>query len=217
MSADGIRADIEATRTRMGETLEELGTRLNPDRLKEQAKEAIHDATIGRVQTMARNTAGKAADTGRRITDVIRDNPIPAAMVVAGLGWMIFGGKRNIAPQVQGVADRATEGATAIAATMSSTVSESARAGTQKVSGAFEENPLALGAVALAVGVATGFALPSTRREGELFGEAKESVVDRAKEIVSEKKEQAQHVAERVVSEAKTTVAAAARDEGLAS
>ena len=33
------RADIEATRARMGDTIEELGVRLNPSRLKQQAKD----------------------------------------------------------------------------------------------------------------------------------------------------------------------------------
>jgi len=43
-----------------------------------------------------------------------------------------------------------------------------------------EENPLALGAVALAVGAAVGMAIPSTRYEGELMGEARQQLVERA-------------------------------------
>ena len=36
-----------------------------------------------------------------------------------------------------------------------------------------EDNPLALGALAVAVGAAVGFAIPSTRYEGQLMGEAR--------------------------------------------
>lgn len=60
-----------------------------------------------------------------------------------------------------------------------------------------EENPLAVGAVALAIGAAVGFSIPSTRYEGELMGEARQNLlqkaqdtagtlVDRAKEITGE-------------------------------
>jgi hypothetical protein len=43
-----------------------------------------------------------------------------------------------------------------------------------------EENPLAVGAVALAVGAAVGFAIPLTRKENEYMGEYRDSVVEKA-------------------------------------
>jgi ElaB/YqjD/DUF883 family membrane-anchored ribosome-binding protein len=46
-----------------------------------------------------------------------------------------------------------------------------------------EENPLALGAVALAVGAAVGFAIPSTRYEGELMGETRDNLMHRAQDV----------------------------------
>lgn len=60
-----------------------------------------------------------------------------------------------------------------------------------------EENPLALGAIAVAVGAAVGFAIPSTQYEGKLMGEAREnllhkatdaagSLVDKAKQVAAE-------------------------------
>src|SRR5688500_4183954 len=85
-----IRAEIRETRERMGETIEEIGERLNPNRLKAQVKEGIHDATIGRVQDVARNTVDKVSDAPRSIVNVMRENPIPAAMIGIGLGWLFF-------------------------------------------------------------------------------------------------------------------------------
>ncbi len=70
-----------------------------------------------------------------------------------------------------------------------------------------EENPLALGAIALAVGAAVGFAIPSTYYEGKLMGEAREtlvqkaqdaagSLVDKAKQVATEAGETIKHEAQ---------------------
>jgi hypothetical protein len=83
-----IRAEIRETRERMGETIEEIGERLNPSRLKEQVKENIRDATIGRVENMATNAVERVNETRRTLTNTIRENPIPAALVGIGLGWI---------------------------------------------------------------------------------------------------------------------------------
>jgi hypothetical protein len=56
------------------------------------------------------------------------------------------------------------------------------RAGEQ-VSDLYEENPLALGAVALAAGLVGGLVLPSTRKEDELLGPARDQLVEKAKGI----------------------------------
>src|SRR5947207_8423388 len=99
-SSAAIRADIEATRARMGDTLEELGSRLNPDRLKQEAKDTVREATIGRVQTMARNSVDRATNAGRTAADVVRENPIPVAMIAAGIGWLALRGRaRAVVPE----------------------------------------------------------------------------------------------------------------------
>ncbi|MCY7344835.1 MAG: DUF3618 domain-containing protein [Pyrinomonadaceae bacterium] len=43
-----------------------------------------------------------------------------------------------------------------------------------------EQNPLAVGAVALALGAAVGFAIPLTKKENEYLGEYRDSVVEKA-------------------------------------
>ena len=58
-----------------------------------------------------------------------------------------------------------------------------------------EENPLALGALAVAVGAAVGFALPSTNYEGRLMGEARENLMHRAQEAAGSLVDKAKHVA----------------------
>lgn len=78
-----IRADIEETRVEMGGTLRELGDRLDPGTLMNEAKENVREATIGRVEETAKGISDMVMET-------IRRNPVPAAMAGAGLAllWM---------------------------------------------------------------------------------------------------------------------------------
>jgi hypothetical protein len=78
-----IRGDIDEIRGEMGGTLQELGDRLDPGHLVQQAKENVREATIGRVEEKAKGVSDMVMET-------IRRNPIPAAMAGIGLGvlWM---------------------------------------------------------------------------------------------------------------------------------
>ena len=58
-----------------------------------------------------------------------------------------------------------------------------------------EEKPMAVAAVAVAVGAAVGFAIPSTRYEGELMGEAKQNLMLKAEETAGELVDKAKQVA----------------------
>ncbi len=87
----GIRADIEESRLEMGGTLNELGNRLEPSHLVEQAKENVREATIGRVEETAKGVSDMVMDT-------IKRNPIPAALAAAGLAMLW----KNRSDQLQG-------------------------------------------------------------------------------------------------------------------
>ncbi len=100
---NAIRAEISDTRDRMSTTLDAIGERLNPHHVKEQVteqvkesidqvKDSIRGATIGRVEDMAHQAADRMSETKRGVVDMVRDNPIPAAMVGIGLGWMMLNG-----------------------------------------------------------------------------------------------------------------------------
>jgi len=65
-----------------------------------------------------------------------------------------------------------------------------------------EENPLAVGAVALALGAAVGMALPSTRVEGQLMGETKQQLLQKAQDTAGELVDKVKQVA----SEAQKTI-----------
>jgi hypothetical protein len=46
LTAIEIQDDIERTRDRLGDTLEELGGRVNPDRIKQRARRKVRDAAV---------------------------------------------------------------------------------------------------------------------------------------------------------------------------
>lgn len=300
-SAEEIRADIERTRERLGTTVEALGAHLNPSLLKARVKESVHEATIGRAKTMARNVRDKAEESGRGLIDTIRDNPIPVAMIAGGIGWLLFNKRRQpemglgyrteIASEIDasapealpardigtagvgasasyeaeaadysgqlpevspdGVASKVKDAGARVADTAKSarehvvsgaraatervvssarvagekvgstssrvahTVADRARAGTQRIEESFDSNPLVLGAVAAAVGLAVGLTLPVTEKEAELMGGRRDELVDRAREAISETKDKVRSAAERVVPEVGQTIKEVAREEGL--
>jgi hypothetical protein len=80
-----IRGDIEETRAELGATLGELGSRLDPQHVMEQAKENVREATIGRVENAVEEAGATAKGTADMVMQTIRENPIPAALAGTGL------------------------------------------------------------------------------------------------------------------------------------
>lgn len=72
------------------------------------------------------------------------------------------------------------------------------------------DNPLLVGAAAALVGVAIGMSLPASETENRLMGEARDTVVDRAREAAGEAAEKVQDVAGKA-ADAATQVRDAAR------
>lgn len=84
-SPEKIEREIEQTRNRMSRNIDELGDRLSPSNLKEEAKSAIKDAAHGAVT----NVGEQARRTGSRLVEVIRENPLPVIAVGAGVTWLL--------------------------------------------------------------------------------------------------------------------------------
>lgn len=68
------------------------------------------------------------------------------------------------------------------------------------------ENPLALGAVAIAAGFGIGLLLPHTNKEDELLGGTRDRLLGEAQSKIQEVKEVAKDVAKDVTREAKNTL-----------
>lgn len=95
-----IRDQIERTREGMGRTIDELQERLSPQNVVQQAKDSVHDATVGRMKDMV-STAGETArdaasdvaervqDTASMIADEARSHPVTTALIGAGIVWLL--------------------------------------------------------------------------------------------------------------------------------
>jgi ElaB/YqjD/DUF883 family membrane-anchored ribosome-binding protein len=84
-SPEEIEREIERTRDRMSRNIDELGDRLSPSNLKEEAKSAIKGAAQGAVS----NVGEQARRTSSRLVEVIRENPLPVIAVGAGVTWLL--------------------------------------------------------------------------------------------------------------------------------
>jgi ElaB/YqjD/DUF883 family membrane-anchored ribosome-binding protein len=84
------RAEIERTRADMGETVDAIQHRLSPENLKEQAKDRVKEATVG-----------KAQGVGSTIVETVRANPLPAALTGLGLGWLFMSARRSSSGQTR--------------------------------------------------------------------------------------------------------------------
>jgi ElaB/YqjD/DUF883 family membrane-anchored ribosome-binding protein len=83
-SPEAIEREIERTRERMSNHIDALGDKLNPENLKQQAKEAISE----KAQDVVANVGDQARQTGSKVLDFITENPLPVAAVTLGAIWL---------------------------------------------------------------------------------------------------------------------------------
>jgi ElaB/YqjD/DUF883 family membrane-anchored ribosome-binding protein len=194
-----IRADIETTRHEMSGTLNELGERLDPAHLMDQAKHNVREATIGRVEETAKGVSDMVMDT-------IKRNPVPAALAGAGLALLWA----NRSPSQQGapsdgrpasgigtvVGDTASsigqsvgsvaDGAQQIGGEVIGRAGDTAQQVTWKLDSFMKSSPLAMGAIAAGVGAVLGSLLPETEKEREVMGDASRQVTSAVRDTVDE-------------------------------
>ena len=260
------RIEIERTRADMSETANAIQQRLSPENLKEQAKDRVREATVGKVE-----------EAGSGITDAIRENPLPAALAGIGLGWLLMSVSKQKAQRPRArrkpyydheyppaydasydyppryderepsgpsagreALERTREraGETAVHARekveqsaaqvrdktgeiadrtqeKAGRLADRARHQTRRAGGGLQrmmrENPLTTGALAVGLGAAVGLAIPETRKENEVMGEARDTVVEKAQG----KAQEAQQKVQRVAEEAQGAAQAEAENQGL--
>jgi hypothetical protein len=87
---DTIRRQIDYTRAQMTTTINEIGERLSPDNLIQQAKTSVREATVGRMKDMSYQANRKMEGMSAGLGQTVRDNPLPVALIGLGLGWLIL-------------------------------------------------------------------------------------------------------------------------------
>jgi ElaB/YqjD/DUF883 family membrane-anchored ribosome-binding protein len=106
--------------------------------------------------------------------------------------------------RLQAVGSATTERAQAVVETAQTRVQEigrEARSTSRQARGQLDvmlqENPLAVGAIAVGIGAAVGLAIPSTEPEARIMGDARDRLMDRAQETLQQTQEKVQKVAEK--------------------
>ncbi|MFZ1754355.1 MAG: DUF3618 domain-containing protein [Caldilineaceae bacterium] len=308
-SSDEIRQDIRSTRAGMSETLDAIQSQLHPDNLKNQAQEVIRSSMTEGANAVVNYLSTNRSQIGSTVTQAIKRNPVPAALVGLGVGWLlmegfgdnnprgnsapergpgmgygsqsmhpyrsaaysrpspapyttaaqapedsrIFAGREsvhdsvaeanghvqeaigsaadslrhtasqigesvhdtaeNVADQLHETAEQARARAEAWskqAGNQTAYLGENAQQYVQRtgrqVQHTIEDNPVLFGAVAFGVGALIAMMLPETRRENEWMGEAREQVLDTAKEAAQNVAQRAQTVVEEAAPEVQRSV-----------
>lgn len=84
-----IRRDIERTRAEMDTTLDALSERMTPRHLLDELFEFWH-GDEGRTRGARRTFR----ETGTRLADSVKEHPVPAALIGAGLAWLLLEDKK---------------------------------------------------------------------------------------------------------------------------
>ena len=115
-SSDRIRDDIDRTRARMDETVDELESRMSLDYLAKCGLEMVRD--------------GSSA-AAKKVGTVIRDNPLPSAVIAAGVLWMIFGKKKSKRRSSSAMADQDVDWSSTEGEYAASTIRRGRKAGSK--------------------------------------------------------------------------------------
>jgi hypothetical protein len=171
-------------------------------------------------------TTGQSPDFVRDLGDAVRKNPLSAALIGMGAVWLLtsrFGpvagatremwraaspegadhlrsGSRReqTADHDDGRTSAARDSITG-AQDMAATAVDDLRANLGEL---FQKQPLALGAIGVAIGAAVAASLPSTQTEADYLGESSDHFKKRAGEIVDEQTQRAAEIGKKVVNAA---------------
>jgi uncharacterized phage infection (PIP) family protein YhgE len=156
-----------------------------------------------------------------RVTDAADDAVGSASSTMRSGAGSVGGAISSAAETVQSGAAAMLDDAARVSRQQVDTMSEYARSipdGSEIIDNVrsnltevFRRQPLALGAVGLAIGAGIAAALPSTRTEAEYLGETSDSLKEKAQEFAAEQATRAGKVAERALGAATEE----ARSQGL--
>jgi ElaB/YqjD/DUF883 family membrane-anchored ribosome-binding protein len=92
-----IEHEIAQVRDDLGRTVQEIGTRLTPAHLMQQAKQSLKETTADTTRAVAQSAsdmAGAVAERTRTAAldarDQVQAHPLAAGFAVAGIGWGVW-------------------------------------------------------------------------------------------------------------------------------
>lgn len=230
---EDIEAEIQETRARVDDTINAIQGKLSPSQIMEQTVDYF------------RNNA--PSDLISNLGRTIKQNPVPIALIGAGIAWLILSdhdrkalgrpstisaddyddwnttrigaenypsetgtdGMRHTLDEIKANAKTLSENVQHKARDVAQSARESisrmthdtpvsgdklsyqARQAKGRFMHMIEEQPLVIGALGMALGALLGAGLPSTRREDELMGKARDELVDKATQMGQDQLEKA--------------------------
>lgn len=171
------------------------------DKAKHKASEAVGQAKE-KASAVASKAKGLASDARRKASDAT-DSLGSSNGEASGNGdshaWYEDAEGNGLSDRAGGMADRAHD--------VADRAREGARRGAEKakrgLSSAMDEQPLALGAVAFGLGLASGLAVPTTRWEDRTMGKAADAVKEEAGSLAKGASSDVKRVVESATSAAK--------------
>jgi hypothetical protein len=88
-----IQRDIQQTRSEMSDTLDAIRDKLSPGEILDQALTYFRSNNSGSRAGMGETASHWASSLG----DTVKQNPVPVALIGAGLAWLMMGGSRHTA------------------------------------------------------------------------------------------------------------------------
>jgi ElaB/YqjD/DUF883 family membrane-anchored ribosome-binding protein len=131
-----------------------------------------------------RSRRGNGYDYSRTSTPRQRQQNLSGGgQMIGRTGYTGAGSESGTLNQVKEGASNLASRSTEALSNLGTKASETASEVSNRFAQLLRDNPLAVGAVAVAAGTAVGLALPSTRFENEYIGETSEMLVDKAQEV----------------------------------
>lgn len=101
-----IRTEINATRERLGQHLDKIQERFQPENIKQQTQNAVESAftdSIDSAKEYVNDYVQKVDWNAVRdgVLSAVQRNPVPTALVGVGLGWMFLNGSRSNRPSAK--------------------------------------------------------------------------------------------------------------------
>ena len=168
-------------------------------------------------------SAGAVQSAGAALWTIIQRNPLQAIAVFASLIWLFRNNKEAAQEPPVSLNDAAEKvgsvaGQVQVAANnLGTQVQQQAKQGAGWFSRTLQENPLAIGAMAVVFGAGLGLSIPESSYEHKLLGETRDKLADKAQGAAQDLGQKVQTVAQTVVHEAMETAKEEAKNQGLTS
>jgi hypothetical protein len=198
-------AKAESVVSSMSESLKNTGASA-----KDQFR-ALGSQLSSLVSSGAGSVSGAMSSGASRVGDAMSAGRERISDMASRSGRSVSRGWESASSGLHSAADSARHGIGRVGSGVSSGI----RQGSDSFQRAAREQPLAVGAACLGLGLLAGLLAPSTRRENELMGDASDELKDRVKDQAREVGEQAMERGKEVAAAATSAVKEQANRQGL--